>query len=88
MTHMKKTAFVQAFNEQVSSQKNASYAQVEALPLVKKDNETVRHFGPKVQQLVEKSWCNKNASTTNLKCNEIFINRLQKLSKTLPKKDK
>ena len=65
-------AFVQAFKKQFSSQKNAYYAQVEALNLTKRDNETVRHFALKVQQLVEKGWCNENASTINLKCNEIF----------------
>ena len=54
-------AFVQAFKKQFSSQKNAYYAQVEALNLSKKDNETVRHFALKVQQLVEKGWCNENA---------------------------
>ena len=47
-------AFVQAFKKQFSSQKTAYYAQVEALNLTKKDNETVRHFALKVQQLVEK----------------------------------
>ena len=52
-------AFVQAFKKQFSSQKNAYYAQVEALNLTKKDNETVRHFALKVQQLVEKGWCNE-----------------------------
>ena len=35
-------AFVQAFEKQFSSQKNFYYAQVEALNLTKKDNETVR----------------------------------------------
>ena len=70
--------FVQAFKEQFFSQKNAYYAQVEALILTKKDNETVRHFALKVQQLVEKGWCNENASTINLKCNEIFTKRLPK----------
>ena len=65
-------AFVQAFNKQFSSQKYAYYAQVEALNLTKKDNETVRHFA----QLVEKGWCKENASTINLKCNEIFTKRL------------
>ena len=59
----------QAFKKQFSSQKNAYYAQVEALNLSKKDNETVRHFALKVQQLVAKGWCNENASTINLKCN-------------------
>ena len=32
----------------------------------------LRHFALKFQQLVEKGWCNENASTINLKCNEIF----------------
>ena len=71
-------AFVQAFKKQFSSQKNAYYAQVEALNSTKKDNETVRHFALKVQQLVEKGWCNENASTINLKCNEIFTKGLPK----------
>ena len=71
-------AFVQAFKIQFSSQKNAYYAQVEALNLSKKDNETVRHFALKVQQLVEQGWCNENASTINLKCNENFTKGLPK----------
>ena len=71
-------AFEQAFKKHFSSQKNAYYAQVEALNLTKKDNETVRHFALKVQQLVEKGWCNENASTINLKCNEIFTKGLPK----------
>ena len=66
------SAFVQDFQKQFSSQKNAYYAQVEALTLVKKDNETVRHFALKVQQLVEKSWCNEHASTINLNCEGNF----------------
>ena len=81
-------AFVQAFKKQFSSQKNAYYAQVEALHLTKKDNETVRHFALKVQQLVEKGWCNENASTINLKCNEIFTKNFQKILKTLQIKGK
>ena len=71
-------AFVQAFKKQFSSQKNAYYAQVEALNLARKDNETVRHFALKVQQLVGKGWCDENASTINLKCNEIFTKGLPK----------
>ena len=81
-------AFVQAFKKQFSSQKNAYYAQVEALNLTKKDNETVRHFALKVQQLVEKGWCNENASTINLKCNEIFTKGLPKSLKDFAKKGK
>ena len=71
-------AFVQAFRKQFSSQKNASYAQVEALNLSKKNNETVGPFALKTQQLVEKGWFNENASTINLKCNEIFTKGLPK----------
>ena len=47
--------FVQAFKKQFSSQKNAYYAQVEALNLTKKDKETVHHFALEVQQLDEKT---------------------------------
>ena len=71
-------AFLHAFKKQFSSQTNAYYAQGEALSLVKKDNETVRQFALKVQQLVEKGWCNENASTINLKCIEIFTKKLPK----------
>ena len=71
-------AFVQAFKKQFSSQKNAYYAPVGSLSLIKKDNETVRHFALRVQHLVEKGWCNENASTMNLKCNEIFTKGLPK----------
>ena len=66
------------FKKQFSSQKNAYYAQVEALNLTTKDNETVRHFALEVQKLVEKGWCNENASTINLKCNEICTKGLPK----------
>ena len=55
-------AFVQTLKKQLASQKDAYYAQLEALNLTKKDNETVRHFALKVQQLVEKGWCNENSS--------------------------
>ena len=68
----------QAFKKHFSSQKNAYYAQVEALNLSKKYNETVRHFALKVQQLVEKGWCNENASTINFKCNKFFTKGLPK----------
>ena len=71
-------AFVQAFKKQFSSQRNAYYAQVEALHLSEKDNETVRHFALKIQQLVEKGLCNENAYSINLKCNEIFAKGVPK----------
>ena len=47
-------SFVQLFKKQFSSQQRAYYVQVEAMSLMKKDNETVRHFALKVQQLVKK----------------------------------
>ena len=78
--------FVQTFKKQFSSQKNAYFAQVEALNLSKKDNEPVRHFALNVQQLVEKGWCNENASTINLKCNEIFTKGLPKNLKVFANK--
>ena len=71
-------SFVQIFKKQFSSQKTAYYAQVEAMSLMKKDNETVRHFALRVQQLVKKGWCNENAATINLKNNEIFTKGLPK----------
>ena len=41
-------SFVQLFKKQFSSQKTAYYAQVEAMSLMKKDNETVCHFALRV----------------------------------------
>ena len=70
-------SFVQLFKKQFSSQKTAYYAQVEAMSLMKKDNETVRHFALRVQQLIKKGWCNENAATIN-KNNEIFTEGLPK----------
>ena len=71
-------SFIQLFKKQFSSQKTAYYAQVEALALTKKENETVRHFALRVQQLVKKGWCNESPATINLKCNEIFTKGLPK----------
>ena len=42
------------------------------MSLMKKDNETVRHFAFRVQQLVKKGCCNEKAAAINLKNNEIF----------------
>ena len=55
-----------------SSQRTAYYAQVEAMSLMKKANETVRHFALRVQQLVKEGWCNESAATINLKDNEHY----------------
>ena len=48
------------------------------MSLMKKDNETVRLFALRVQQLVKKGWCNESASTINLKNNGIFTKGLPK----------
>ena len=45
---------------------------------MKKDNETVRPFALRVQQLIKMGWCNENAATINLKNNEIFTKGLPK----------
>ena len=58
------------------------------MSLMKKDNETVRHFALRVQQLVKKGWCNENAATINLKNNDIFTKGLPKKLKDLPINDK
>ena len=71
-------SFVKLFKKQFSSQKTAYYAQVEAMSLMKKDNETVRHFAIRKQQLVKKGWCDESEATINLKNNEIFTKRLPK----------
>ena len=56
------------------------------MSLLKKDNETVRHFGLRVQQLVKKGWCNENAATINLKNNVIFTKGLPKKFKDFAQK--
>ena len=46
------------------------------MSLMKKDNESVRHFALRVQQLGKKGWCNEKAATINLKINEFFTKGL------------
>ena len=81
-------AFVQAFKKQFSSQKNAYYAQVEALNLSKKDNETVRHFALKVQQLVEKAGVMRMHPLLTSNVMKFLQKDFQKILKTLQTKDK
>ena len=81
-------AFVQVFKKQFSSQKNAYYAQVEALNLSKKDNETVRHFALKVQQLVEKGWCNEMHPLLTSNVMTFLQKDFPKILRTLLTKDK
>ena len=79
-------AFVQAFKKQFSSQKNGYYAQVEALNLSKKDNETVRHFALKVQQLVYQQLVMHLPSISNTM--KFLQKDFPKTSKILQTKDK
>ena len=72
--------------KQFYSQKHAYHAQIEALSLVKKDNENVRHFALKVETLVKQGWYNEYPSTINLKCNEIFTRGLPKKLKDFANK--
>ena len=72
------SSFLQIFKKQFYSQKHAYHAQIEALSLVKKDNENVRHFALKVETLVKQGWYNEYPSTINLKCDEIFTRGLPK----------
>ena len=56
------------------------------MSLMKKDNETVRHFALRVQQLVKKGRCNENPATINLKNNEIFTKERPKIKGFCTKK--
>ena len=71
-------SFVQLFKKQFSSQKTALLCTSRSHVTHEKDNETVRLFALRVQQLVKKGWCNESASTINLKNNGIFTKRLPK----------
>ena len=50
-----RNSFIQLFKKQFLSQKTAYYAQVEAIAITKKDNETVRHFALTVKQFAKKT---------------------------------
>ena len=58
------------------------------MSLMKKDNETVRHFALRVQQLVKKEWCNENAATRNPKTMKFSQKDNLKSQKVLLTKDK
>ena len=81
-------AFAQAFKYQYSSQKNAYYAQVEALNLTKKENETVRHFALKVQQLLKKAGVMKMPLRWNQNVRKFLRKDFPKTLKTLLTNDK
>ena len=79
-------SFVQLFKKHFSSRKTSYYAQVEAMSLMKNEDETVRHFAVRVQQLVKKGRCNESAATINLKNNEMFTKELPKKLKSFAHK--
>ena len=64
------------------------YAQVEALNLTKKDNETVRHFALKVQQLVEKAGVMRMHPLLTLNVMKSLQKDSQKILETLQTKGK
>ena len=72
------SSVLQIFKKHFYSQKHAYHAQIEALSLVKKGNENVRHCALKVETLVKQGWYNEYPSTINLKCNELFTRGLPK----------
>ena len=80
------SSFLQIFKKQFYSQKHAYHVQIEALSLVKKDNENVRHFALKVETLVKQGWYNEYPSMINLKCNEIFTRGLPRKLKDFANK--
>ena len=70
--------FLQVFKKQFYYQKHAYHAHIEAISLVKKDNENVRHYALKVETLVKQGRYNEYPSTINPKCNGIFTRGLSK----------
>ena len=78
------SSFIQIFKKQFYSQKHAYHAHLEALFIVQKYNENVRHYALKVGILVKQSCYNENTSAINPKCNENFTRGLPKYLKFLP----
>ena len=62
--------FVSAFKKHISSQKTAYYTEAEAPALTEKNSENIRRYALKVQQIIEKGYCNEYAATNNPKCKE------------------
>ena len=80
------SSFLQVFRKQFYSQSHAYHAQIEALSLVKKDNENVRHYALKYETLVKQGWYNEYPSSINLKCKEVFNRGLPKKLKDFSNK--
>ena len=87
-TSIERSAFVSAFKKQFSSLKTAHYAHIEAQVLTIEKTKNVRLCALKVQQLVDKGWCNESAATINHSCKEILTRRLSKNRKALLINDK
>ena len=71
-------SFLQLIKKHFYSQKHVYHAQLEALSLVKNDNENVRHYAVKNETLVKQGWYNEYPS----------INETMKFSVASPKKSK
>ena len=80
------SSFLRNFKKQFYSQKHAYHAQIEALSLVKKDNENVRQYALKVENFDKQGWYNEYPSTINLKFNGIFTHGLPKKLKDFTNK--
>ena len=78
-----RSAFVSAFNEQVSSKKSLSYEKVKNQALTMKKTENVGHYAVKVQQRNDNGWCDESAATTDFMCFAVFNRRSQKSWKTI-----
>ena len=72
------SSFLLFFKKQFYSQKHAYHAQIEALSLVKKVNENVRHYALNVETLVKQCWYTEHLSTINPKGKEKFTRGLPK----------
>ena len=81
-------AFVQAFKKQFSSQKNAYYAQVEALNLTKKDNKTYVILHSKFNNWLKKAGVMRMHPLLTSNVTKFSQKDSQKTLKTLRIKDK
>ena len=79
---------LQVSKKQSYSLIHACHSQLEALSIVKKDKNNVKHYGSKVETRVEQGWYNKYPSTMNIKSNENFTRGLPEQLKVFANKRK
>ena len=65
-------ALVSALKIKIVSRNRACWAQSGAQVLGKNENESVRYFGIKIQQLAKRIWCNGSTTGFTLKSRESF----------------